>query len=987
MATSGASITAQGTLAFNVTSLSLSATANGDTVTSADTFVITNSGAGGFAGTSVSDDAAWLTLTRTEYTDGRIELTPVVNPTGVAAGSYTGTITVTDPNASNTGATLTVDLVVGAESPTIAAFPSQLAFTLTDETAGTAATTTISNVGSGTLATPTVGIITYSGAFTGWVSATQVTDNGDGTFTVSVTPTAVGGTVGGPYTASIPIASGGATNTPLTLTATLTVTASALAVISLDRVLDDAGGTVGGANPPAQTVGIRSANATALAGPTVQSTAYRGDHSGWATATISGSTLTVAIDTSGIATAGISYADIVIADVNAATTDTYTVYLKMDQVVAPAVLSVTPGTVSLNVVNGTSPSNVTLTLVNSGSGGLAGLGTVTASFASPPSWCTATYANGVVTLAFSTAALANATYSSSLTIAASSATNTPVTVPVSVIVAAASAATYPPGPQVAASPAGWTYNQSVGYWEGSCFNDGGYAGAADGAMPTFAGTEHIVTNSSQLTTALATAVDGDIITITAGGTYANVQVPVRSGWTEGTSGFVWVRSSGYASLPAYQPSRGPNVFTAANRATDADLANMVTFSSASQTLSTLCLQQGTGGWWFTGIHFKNTYTSPTYLPSIVVNTSGHVGTNPSMSTLAQMPSHIVFDRCLVRSTTNPTRAVFCGARYSVWQQCSLPDTYNNNTEPQAFLFLNGGERTDILGCSFSGFGEHIMGGGGNPPIKDYIATDVMVAWNYAWIDVATRGSVSDDNKNAFELKSGGRFCFAFNKIDGQSFKADQKFALLTKGTDQTEIQNGVKVQNPLFPAHTYDIIFWCNDLSENVKKGFFQLADESSDVASSMAIGTERVEVAWNKHYYDVTVPSTYNPGRSERQAMALYRAQGDGSPNVWVYHNTFGGGQSMWTGDPTNVGGTGWANLRVFNNVLNEPPQYGPFFGGSSGSNSTGLNNNFGAGVWDCRRNIVLAGGAAWDTTLLTAPYQCGPTHSSNAASVFQSV
>ncbi|MHB1310569.1 MAG: hypothetical protein ACYC3L_01035, partial [Gemmatimonadaceae bacterium] len=50
-------------------------------------------------------------------------------------------------------------------------------------------------------------------------------------------------------------------------------------------------------------------------------------------------------------------------------------------------------------------------------------------------------------------------------------------------------------------------------------------------------------------------------------------------------------------------------------------------------------------------------------------------------------------------------------------------------------------------------------------------------------------------------------------------------------------------------------------------------------------------------------------------------------------------------------------------------------------------LNNNFGAAVWDCRRNIVLAGGAAWDTTLLTAPYQCGPTHSSNAASVFQSV
>lgn len=978
-----------GSLLLSASVLALTATAGAASASyDSDAVTVRNAGPGSLHGPQVAiaygSGSAWLTLTLTADNAGTLTLTPSIDASALAAATYTATITVTDTNASNSGQTIGVTLTVNADSPTIKVFPSAMTLSIVDETAsGTAATTTISNIGGGTLDVPTIGTITGTGA--AYIASAVVTGASPGPYTLTVTPTATGGTVGGPYTATIPLLSTGARNSPVTFPVNVTVTAAQQAILSVDRSLDDSGFTVGGANPADQTVGIRNVGAGVLAGPTVQSTSYAGSFSGWATPTISNNTLTVAIDASGIAIEGTATVTITIADANASNTVTYSVYLRSTAAVVTPTIVLSPSTVLVGAqVGNTAPS--TTVQVSNANGTVSQLGTVSVSLGTAVAWVTPTYnaTSGQITLTFTSSALAAGTYSTTLIVTASLAGNSPVSTGVNLTMSAVSAGTYPPGPQVAALPLGWSYNRTVGYFEGSCFNSGGYASAANGAMPTFAGTEHIVTNASELSTALSTCVDGDIITITAGGTYSNVQLPKRTGWVEGTSGFVWIRTSGHALLPTYQSSRGPNVFTAANRCTDADLANLVTFQTAQQGVSAVCPQQGAGGWWMTGIRFLNSYTNATYQPTVVVNSGGHVGTSYAQSLDSHTPSHIVFDRCLVRATQNPSRAVFAGARYSVWSQCSLPDTYKNNTEPQAFNFLNGGARTDILGCSFSGFGEHILSGGGNPPIQNFNPTDVMVAWNYAWIDVAATGALSDDNKNAFEMKTGGRFCFAFNKIDGQSFKADQKFALLTKGTDQTEIVNGVKVQAVLFPAHTYDILFWCNDLGTNVKKGFFQIADEVSDVASSATIGTERIEIAWNKHFYDVTVPSTYNPSRSERQAMSWYKSQGDGSPDVWLYHNTFGGGQSFWTGDPTNVGGTGWLNLAVFNNVMNEQPQYGPFFGGSSGSNTAGLNSNFGTGNWSCRRNFVPPGGAQWDTGLTGGSNLNGYLHSANLGSVF---
>ncbi len=73
-------------------------------------FWLSNSGKGTL-NWSVSDSALWLNCTPTSGTGAGV-ITVSVNPAGLAVGSYTGTISVSDPNADNSPKNLTVYLTV-----------------------------------------------------------------------------------------------------------------------------------------------------------------------------------------------------------------------------------------------------------------------------------------------------------------------------------------------------------------------------------------------------------------------------------------------------------------------------------------------------------------------------------------------------------------------------------------------------------------------------------------------------------------------------------------------------------------------------------------------------------------------------------------------------------------------------------------------------------------------------------------------------------
>lgn len=981
-----------GTLSLSTTTLSLAGTAgSGAAELTDDTFTLTNTGAGSWWGPGAvityGSGSGWLALAASVATDGTITYTPTVTCTSLSAATYTASITITDGNVSNSGQVVAVTLVVGAASPTLALFPSSLAFTIVDETAaGTAQTTTLSNSGHGTLAAPAVGTITGAGA--AYIQSVGFTDNGDDTYTVTVTPTATGGTVGGPYAASIPITSAGATNTPITLTANVTVTSAAGAVLALDRTLDDVRFTVGDPTAPTQTVGFRNVGSGTLAGVTVQSTSYSGAFTGFATATISGNTLSVALDTSGIGAEGVATASIVLADANAAATATYQVYIKSTAATLTPQLIVQPSAIGATAQEGANAAATTIAITNA-NGTVAELGTVSVAFVPGVPWCSPSYTTGQVTLTYATTTLAQGTYSGSLVLTASLAGNSPVTVPVGLTITAATTPSNYPQPQLATIANGWTWNAALGYPEGSCFNElGALAAGYDGARPAFAGTVHTIPGSyASWTAAMAavtagTIVVGDIIRIDKGQTITDPQFPVIPGWTAG-DGFICVQSSDMASLPAYSYDSGLDSYGVDNRGgKDSHLAFMPTMQTTTLNRSVLNFQIGTGGWWLEGIRIHANTTKPT---QAIVSFGPRSGTSPSgANVLANLPQCLVVDRCRFSSATGHQNVFEQHGRYvrithSTLDFARRPGTASDNTENKVGYMVTTDGHFDFLGNECSSLGIGIIIGGSDPQIPNINPSDGMVMWNRYRVPDLTGLPDQDDSKNFFENKTGRRWFVGFNVVSGLWMRPDQKHGFIWKAVDTPNYSSGSTCASPqtLFAAHVTDICYWANLIYDSAKNFCGGADTYNGGCGVGGAIGSERIEVAWNLHLATWTgrVPTKWTLQGSDLQQMALYKSAGDGIPGVHLYHNTFGNtdrNDNSWLEVDTVALGTGWSNVVLRDNVCISAPNYGPVRGNQSG-NTTALNGTFGPGNWLLQRNLIAPGGAAWDTTLLGGNYLNG--------------
>lgn len=950
--------------------------------------MVTNVGAGPWSGSPALDvsydgTSGWLSVSQNAGTDGVITYGFTIDTSILAAGTQVATLTFTDALCSNSPQTATVTVVVGAATPQIAFTTGQFALSTLVGTTTTALNTTIFNAGSGTMAAPTVGTIVYTGGFINWVTAANVTSNGDGTYALAMTVDPTGGSAGGPYRASIPIVSTGASNTPLALLVDLTLQPASTggAVISFDRSLDDASATVGGSNPSSQTVGISSANQVALAGPTIVGTTYSGDFTGWATATIvGGSSLSVAIDISGISVPGGAYATVEVQDANAALTDTYQVYLRVDQgATAPPSLGVSPSSLGPSVVEGVVPSPATITISNV-NGSIAQLGTVSCSFVPGVSWATVAYSNGVATVTYSTASLAAGSYSTTLQVASTTATNSPRNVAVSLTVSAAPTPGTYPIPAVATPPGGYTWDASLGYPTGSIFNTlPNYRGADDGAMPAFSGTVTVVSSQAQWNAAIAdvaagTIGDGDVIEITAGTVLNNVQLPVRTGWTYGDDGFVQIRSSGHGSLPAYSYADGPDSYGTANRVDRTrDAAYFATFRTANVNQSTLLTQQGCGGYWLTGIDFFVDTANFSYYNVWIGSHSGSSVTTQNQ--VDHCPSQIVLDRCSFRETGSALNKIRADGRHIAIRHCDIgvarnhQSTDSTNWEAHGIFQINTPGPVEVLGNLYAAAGIGHFVGGSDPGIANVVPSDGVNMWNKIWCSpTAYLGPDGDDYKNPIEHKTGRRFIHAFNDIRYIPWHVDQNYCLLTKATDQASGTSTSSGNN--YAAHTTDIVFWCNRIRDTAK-GFYQSIDESGAVSTAV-IGTERIECCYNLHIYDefYIKPSRLPQTSSTRRGASLYGSNGDGIPGVRFEYNTFSAGpsgaQSMWNIADTAATVTGWSNVVLNNNVFHEKALFGPVFGGGKGTNTTALNTVFGQGSWQFRRNYILTGNAGWDSTLL---------------------
>lgn len=414
-------------------SVSLNVTA-GAAPQNAEIVPIVNGGPGTWSGApslsiAYSDTEDWLTLTSVRISGGLIEVTPTIDATALTEATEVATVTVTDTRCSNSPQQFTVTAFVAADDPTLFVTPGQFATSVVDETVlAFPLNATISNIGGGAMATPTVGAIAGTGA--AYMGTPVIT--GSGPWNVAITPDATGGTPGS-YGATIPIISAGATNTPQNIVVVLDVRPAAQqAFIATARTLDDASSNVGTA-PPDVSVQIFSTTPNVpLISPSITGVVYSGVNSNFVTVTISGSQVTAVFDDTNITAEGSSNAVVTLTAQNASNSTDWTIVLKAGAAPPQALLTASPSAVGRSITVGDPATSDTVIISNSGTGGLAGLGVITANMLNAPAWCSASYLNGLVTLQYTSFAVAG-TYNGTLSISASLATNNPTNVAVQVI--------------------------------------------------------------------------------------------------------------------------------------------------------------------------------------------------------------------------------------------------------------------------------------------------------------------------------------------------------------------------------------------------------------------------------------------------------------------------------------------------------------------------------------------------------------------------
>ena len=165
---------------------------------------------------TATSSAAWLTTTPSGTTPGTLALS--VNPTGLAAGTYTGTVSIASAGEAKSPVMLPVTLNVtsGSTNPTINLTPSSLSFSY-------AAGSTTAGTKTLNLASSTGTVLSYTATASGgsWLSVGSASGSTPGSVSVSANPT---GMAAGSYSGTIMVTSSGASNSPQSVPVTLTVT-------------------------------------------------------------------------------------------------------------------------------------------------------------------------------------------------------------------------------------------------------------------------------------------------------------------------------------------------------------------------------------------------------------------------------------------------------------------------------------------------------------------------------------------------------------------------------------------------------------------------------------------------------------------------------------------------------------------------------------------------------------------------------------------
>ena len=391
----------------------------------AQTFNVWNSG-GGILSYSISVDQGWLSCSPLSGTStGEQDAIAVSYATSsLSSGTYSATITISDPAASNTPQTIPVSLTVtAAPKASISKSPSSLSASIVAGTNAPAQTFSVWNSGAGTL--------NYSiSVDQGWLSCNPANGTSTGEQDAIAVSYSTASLSLGTYSATITISDPAASNTPQPIPVSLTVTAAPKASISKSPSSLSAS-IVAGTNAPAQTFNVWNSGGGTL------NYSISVDQGWLSCLPISGTSIgeqdaiAVSYSTASLSL-GTYSATITISDPAASNTpQTISVSLAVNSV-PQASVSRNPGTLSSSTVVGSNAPAQTFNVWNSGAG------TLNYSISVDQSWLsclpisgTSTGEQDAIAVSYSTASLSLGTYSATITISDSGASNSPQTIPVS----------------------------------------------------------------------------------------------------------------------------------------------------------------------------------------------------------------------------------------------------------------------------------------------------------------------------------------------------------------------------------------------------------------------------------------------------------------------------------------------------------------------------------------------------------------------------
>jgi N,N-dimethylformamidase beta subunit-like protein/uncharacterized protein DUF4082/concanavalin A-like lectin/glucanase superfamily protein/fibronectin type III domain protein/Big-like domain-containing protein/BACON domain-containing protein len=224
-------------LSASPTSLAFNAT-QGGADPAAQTINVSNTGGGTLSWTA-GDDASWLSVSPTSGTNnGTVTVTPSIS--GLAAGTYTASVTIDGGAVSGSPQTIPVTLTIAPPPPpSLALSPTTMTFNATQ--GGTnpgAQTASVTNGGSGSLD------VSVSDDAS-WLTVTPATATAPATLTVAPS---ISGLAAGTYTATVTVTAttAGATGSPKTIAVTLNVAPAGSSGLVGAWSFNEASGTTAG---------------------------------------------------------------------------------------------------------------------------------------------------------------------------------------------------------------------------------------------------------------------------------------------------------------------------------------------------------------------------------------------------------------------------------------------------------------------------------------------------------------------------------------------------------------------------------------------------------------------------------------------------------------------------------------------------------------------------------------------------------------------